>query len=76
MSVKRSYTCDLCGRSYSEADQRLHGIWWAFRDFFVGKSTRDTEHHLCSACLQSAYDIWCGVIEASKTDCSHVEEII
>lgn len=52
MAVERIYSCSLCRDRYDV--DKLHGIWWTCKKEFRKVPSRESEHHLCQGCLDSA----------------------
>jgi hypothetical protein len=54
MTVKRSYSCDLCGTAEEPIGKaELYGIWWTALNAIEPKGVRESEHHLCRLCIES-----------------------
>lgn len=53
MSVKRTYSCDLCHDDYDPLSERLIGLYWETNKAESLKLvySRYSEHHICLNCF-------------------------
>jgi hypothetical protein len=70
VSVRRTYSCDLCSDVYEPNDPSLIGLHWSGsgRGCKVSSApTRNVEHHICRPCLNWLVEAHSAIAAAEQT---------